>query len=275
MNRYMRTSHCRIRADYSEYFVIASRYYTITFLVGTLLSLFWICQPPRTTLPITVSSPNPPAICVIVHARQQIGEHVKHAHHASNSQYSGNPNPSYTHRHYCERRYDYDPARSRSTAVMALFAFVNMQLRQLYTQHDGHRTPTHCLSVRKYGEEVMADVTLRDVMRVYISPTTYPIHVIPVRLYIYISPTNDLCPLSYFLALHLTDGRSDYPLGTDVTLGLLACDYPLSSAYTYPMSCYQRAFLSPLSLPFMGPLIHSPEAVICHLLRVHFHCHGM
>ena len=58
-------------------------------------------------------------------------------------------------------------------------------------------------------------------------------------------PTNDLYPISYFLALHLIDGRSDYPLGTDVTLGLLTCDYPLSSTYIYPMSYCQRAFLSP------------------------------
>ena len=71
---------------------------------------------------------------------------------------------------------------------MALFAFVNMQLRQRYTQHDGHRTPTHCLSVRKYGEEVMADVTLRDVMR----GCTYP--PLPIRFtsfpfaYIYTYP---------------------------------------------------------------------------------------
>ena len=55
---------------------------------------------------------------------KQIDEHVNHVHNASKSQRNSNPNPYQTHPHHCERCYDYDPIRCRSTVAIALSAFV-------------------------------------------------------------------------------------------------------------------------------------------------------
>ena len=49
---------------------------------------------------------------------KQVAEHVKHVHGTSNLQPNSGPNPSHTHQHHCERRYDYGPIMCRSTVVI-------------------------------------------------------------------------------------------------------------------------------------------------------------
>jgi len=47
-----------------------------------------------------------------------VAKHVKHVHNTNNSQRNSIPNPSHTHQHHCERCYDYDPNRCRSTVAI-------------------------------------------------------------------------------------------------------------------------------------------------------------
>ena len=44
-------------------------------------------------------------------------------HNPNDWQRNSNPNSSHTHRHHCERCYNYDPILCRSTVVIALFAY--------------------------------------------------------------------------------------------------------------------------------------------------------
>jgi len=65
-----------------------------------------------------------------------LAEHVKHVHNANDSQRNSIPHPSHTHQHHCERCYDYDPNRCRSTVAITLFTFV------IVSHHNSPRHPT-------------------------------------------------------------------------------------------------------------------------------------
>ena len=70
---------------------------------------------------------------------KQLAEHLKYAHNASKPQRNSNPNPNQTHPRHCERCYDYDPIRCRSTVVTALFAFFIVSHD---ASHSSNRHPT-------------------------------------------------------------------------------------------------------------------------------------
>jgi hypothetical protein len=74
-------------------------------------------------------------------------------------------------------------------------------------------------------------------------PSPLPVPRFPVRLYIYALYANELYLLSCVLALHLTDGDSDYPLETLmwhlVCLSWATCQAPLTfSCPNITMICY-------------------------------------
>jgi len=98
---------------------------------------------------------------------KQTAEHDKHAPNASKSPRNNSRNAIHTHRHRYAHRYYYDLIPSRvARVVSSSFVRRRTATRLQHTPRIRRPTLTHPLVVgrQKYGDEVKADVTPRDVM---------------------------------------------------------------------------------------------------------------